>query len=446
MKFMKKHILLINNGEACHAYPRHFIKKYFPEITEKFKPVLPLMPRGLLGSLLSGFGTSEKRFPLGLGYLSAMLKQHGHSVCLLDRFADPGAWIKNIHAFDFIGVYTSTPCYEDALEILKRLETENYQGPVAFGGPHATVFPGTIPPRADYIVQGEAEYVINDLVSGAYPRGIILCTQRIKDLDALPRADYDLFMDKKRSYQFTTPFTDKKPIFNMNTSRSCPLACSFCTVRNIWGQLWKAQSAERIFDDILFLKRRYNIAGVYFREDFFPASKKRVARLCDLLLKNDVKIVWACETRVDAASDEELVRLMAQSGCRGFYIGAESGSQKMLDHYNKKIRVEQIYKTCFLAKKYGIAIAMSLIVAHPMETWKDRFGTWKLIRNTSPEILYMSAYRDEYARHGSVDFDTYTDRKIINVTFDNGTWAGQKQRLPAGCQEQEQTPTNLKEA
>jgi len=382
----------------------------------------------MLRSLLSGFATTEKRFPLGLGYLSAMLKQNDHSVCLVDRFADSGAWVNDIHVFDFVGVYTSTPCYEDALLILRRLEAEGYDGAIAFGGPHTTAFPDTIPPRVDYVVQGEAEYVINDLVGGVYPSGVILRTQRIQNLDSLPRADYDLFMNKKRSYQFTLPYSTRHPIFNMNTSRSCPLACSFCTVSDIWGQLWRAQSAERILDDILYLKGEYNIAGVYFREDYFPASKERVYKLCELLIKSNVNIVWACETRVDAI-DEELIKIMARSGCKGFYIGAESGSQRMLEHYNKKITVEQIRKTCSLAKKYGVAIAMSLIIAHPRETWRDKFNTWKLVQCTKPEILFMNIYRDEVSRHGVVDFPTYTPRSVHDVTFENGTWEGQNGRL-----------------
>ena len=334
-----------------------------------------------------------------------------------------------VHSFDFIGLYTSTPCYEDALRVLKRLEVEGYDGPLAFGGPHAAIFPETIPLRVDYIVQGEAEYIIDDLVAGKYPSGVILRTQRINDLDALPPADYSLFTDKSCSYQFTIPYSDAKPVFNMNTSRGCPLSCSFCTVRNIWGRLWRAQSAHRILDDILRLKLKYRIAGIYFREDFFLANKSRVYELCELLIENKTNIVWACETRADAACDEDLVKLMAKSGCKGFYIGAESGSQRMLNHYNKKISVDQIVRACHLAKKYHIAVAMSLIVANPVETHKDRFKTWSMVRHTRPEILYVNAYRNEFTRHGSVDFPGHPPRETIDISYDNGTWLTQNQRM-----------------
>jgi radical SAM superfamily enzyme YgiQ (UPF0313 family) len=381
------------------------------------------------GESNAAFGTDERRFPIGLGYLSAVLKQHGHQIELVDRFADRGIWTENAKSFDFVGVYTSTPCYQDALAVVDQLEADGYCGPIAFGGPHTTAFPNTIPPRVDYVVQGEAEHFIHELVEGQFPRGTLLRGQRIDDLDVLPRADYDLFLDKPRNYTWDIPFTKYKPIFLMNTSRSCPYTCSFCSVRDIWGTLWRAQSAERIVDDIAYLKQKYDMAGVYFREDIFTANKKRVHELCELLIKRNIKIAWACETRVDAGSDPSLIEIMAKSGCKGIYVGAESGSQRMLDHYNKQITVEQIYQTCRLAKKHGIVVAMSLIVNHPMETWRDKLGTWKLVKVTRPEIVWRNPYRDDVARHGKVQYPEYESREVIDVTFNGGTWRGQHHRL-----------------
>ncbi len=392
------------------------------------------------GESNAAFATNERRFPIGLGYLSAVLKQHGHRVELVDRFADRGAWTDDVNRFDFAGVYTSTPCYDDALAVVELLR--DFKGAVAFGGPHTTTFPTTVPPRVDYAVQGEAEYIINDLVEGRFPKGTLLRTQRIENLDALPRADYDLFLDKPRDYTWEIPFTDYKPIFLMNTSRSCPYTCSFCTVRDIWGVLWTSQGAERVVDDIEYLVRTHNPAGVYFREDIFTANKKRVVEICELILKRNIKIKWACETRVDLGSEESFIELMARAGCKGIYVGAESGSQRMLDFYNKQIQVEQIVDTCRHAKKHGVIVAMSLIVEHPRETWRDKFDTWKLIKVTRPEIVWKNPYRDDVTRHGEVDFPRYSPRELIEVNYENGngTWRGQKDRLvPANSLVRSQT-------
>ena len=384
-----------------------------------------LVNNGGAGS--SEFSMKEARFPIGLGYLSAMLKQNGHETTLVDRFCDHGAWVDDPNAFDFVGVYTSTPCFDDALSILELLQ--DYDGPIAFGGPHTTAFPLTIPPRVDYVVQGEAEHIINDLVEGRYPRGSLIKTQRIEDLDALPRADYDLFLDQPRNYLWTTPFSsDKAPIFLVNSSRSCPYQCMFCTVRDIWGRLWASHSPERVVDDIAYLKHTYEIAGVYFREDIFTADKKRVRDIAELLIQREVDIVWSCETRVDAGSDPELVELMARSGCQGIYIGAESGSQRMLDLYNKEIQVEQIVETCQNARKHDIKVAMSLIVNHPKETWRDRWSTRRMIKQSKPAMVWENPYRDEFTRHGEVSHPTYPKRETVTVDFEGGTWSGQADR------------------
>jgi len=379
------------------------------------------------------FSMSEKRFPIGLGCLSAMLKQRKHSVCLVDRFADPGDWVDDVHSFDFVGVYTNTPCYADALRVLELLG--DYEGPIAFGGPHTTLFPRTIPPRVDYVVQGEAEWIINDLVKGVYPSGSLIRTPRIQDLDALPRVDYDLFLARKRSYEWTIPFTESRPIFVMNTSRSCPFACEFCAVRQIWGRLWTAQSAERVVEDVLFLKSAYHIAGVYFREDNFTADRGRVHRIAELLIERNADIVWACEARPDLGEEPELIRLMARSGCRGLYVGAESGSPRMLKYYNKQITVDQIVRTCRLAKKYDIAVAMSLITGHPRETRLDLLATRALVRLARPEIVWTNPYRDEFTRHGRVDFPVYPARQVIHANFEGGSWKGQRDRVaPPGAE------------
>lgn len=411
-------------------------------VKELVKPYVIAMPAAVQRRTIGGFGIEEVRFPLGLGFLASMLKKRDHQVELVDRFADPGAWVDNVNDYDFVGVYASTPFFDDCLEVLRLLDESSYSGPIAFGGPHTTAYPNTIPPRVDYVVQGEAEYTICDLVEGRYASGSLIRTSRIDDLDLLPRPDFDMFLNKRRGYRFDFEFCDRTPIFNLNTSRSCPYACSFCGVRDVWGRLWRAQSAERILDDILYLKRRYDIAGVYFREDLFTGDKRRVHELSELLIKHDVNIVWACETRVDTGADRELVALMARSGCKGFYIGAESGSQRMLDHYVKGIRAEDIYRTCANAKEFGIAVYMSLIVAHPEETTRDKLDTLRLVRTTKPKMYGLSPFRSEYARHGVVSYEEYPDRPLITEQTANSTWRGQRDRFDFLQVDEEERPSN----
>jgi radical SAM superfamily enzyme YgiQ (UPF0313 family) len=408
---------------------KNFSRRKLPKVAHYGKLASLLLPPIVQRLLLSSF-TLERRLPTGLGLLSSMLKQNGHEVLLIDRFVDEDDWMENIEDIDFVGVHTTTPCFDDALYIVEKLVREGYTGRIAFGGPHASLYPDTAPERVDYVVRGEGEYVINDLVEGHFPSGSIIESPRINDLDDLPMVDYPLFFQKKRGYDLSAPFFDEEPVFNLSTSRSCPYSCTFCATRRIWGLLWKTPSPEKIVKEIVYLKETYYIGGIYFREDLFTSNKKRVMEICRLMREHEVNLPWACETRAQEACDAEMVAEMAKSGCRGFYIGAESGSQRMLDLYNKEATVFQTIEACSIAKRNGIKVAMSIIVADPASNFRDRFETWKMVRKCAPEILYCSVYDGDHTANRKIsNYQSHSSRTMIKADYLNGTWKGQRDRI-----------------
>ena len=408
---------------------KDFSRRKFPRMAHYGKLASLLMPISIQRTLLSSF-TLERRLPSGLGLLSSMLKQNGHEVLLFDRFIDEDDWMESVEDIDFVGVHTTTPCFDDAIYIVDRLEWEGFKGRIAFGGPHASLYPETAPERVDYVVRGEGEYVINDLVEGLFPSGTVIDCPRISDLDELPLVDYSLFFEKSRGYDLSAPFFPEKPVFNLSTSRSCPYSCTFCATRRIWGLLWRSYSPQKTVDEILFLKEKYSIGGIYFREDLFTANRKRVMDFCRLMRERDVNVPWACETRAQEACDAEMVVDMARSGCRGFYIGAESGSQRMLDLYNKEATVEHTIRACSIAKQNGIKVAMTIIVGDPSATFRDRFETWKMVRRCNPEVLYCSVYDGEHTTEGkNYQYPVRASRVAMRAEYSNGTWKGQRDRV-----------------
>jgi len=423
------HVLLFTIGFTGSENLNSRVRRLYPALTRVLKENALLLPSGIQRALLTGY-SRERRLPSGLGYLSAMLKRGGHTVELADRLVDSEAWPRDLHAFDFVGVHTTTPCYRDGLNVLARLKTEGFKGKIAFGGPHTALYPETVPPEVDYLVQGEAEYVICDLVEGAYPTNSLIVTPRIRDLDALPQVDYSLFMDRPRSYELAVPFFDGDRVFNMTTSRSCPWQCTFCSTKAIWGRLWTRHSPERIVDDIRYLKSTYQIDGIYFREDLFTADKSRVYEFCELVSKHALEIRWAIETRASDACDSELVAAMASAGCRGFYIGAESGSQRMLDKYVKESTVEETVQALSVAKRFGIKTAISLIVGNPEETFSDRYASYRMAKRCKPEILQTSVFNGAHTGLDAVGFERHgvDERKVIRVDHANSSWSGQKDR------------------
>lgn len=336
----------------------------------------------------SPFFTSEKRPPLGLGSLLSLVKNEGHKVFFIDNYLKPSKFIERgflqKNKIDFVGIYANTICFRDTLRMFKGIEKLRkrglWKGKIIVGGPHTTVAIDTIPKFVDFVVQGEGEKAILKIINGKAKTRIIR-EERIKDLDSLPFQPWDIF--SKLPYDYSCPWMDIKPVFTMNTSRGCPYSCAFCSVGSIWDNQYTYFSADRIIAEIQYLINNHGAKGIYFREDNFTLNLARTEEFCRKLVKKKIKIYWACETRVDNLS-ENLIKLMAKSGCRAFYLGVESGSQKVLDILNKKITLKQISEAIKWSKKYGIRAYCSLITGVPGETFKDYLLTKRLMDKLKP--------------------------------------------------------------
>jgi len=338
---------------------------------------------------ISPFFTNEKRPPLGLGSLISLVRNEGHKAFFIDNYLKPSKFIEEGYLqknnIDFVGIYANSICYRDTLRMFNEIENLRkkglWSGEIIVGGPHTSVALETIPEFVDYVVQGEGEEAILEIVNGK-TNGRVIKEERIKDLVPLPFEPWDIFT--KLPYDYSCPWMDIKPVFTMNTSRGCPFNCSFCSVGSIWGKEYSYFGADRIISEIEYLVKNYGARGIYFREDNFTLNLKRVEKFCEKLIKKDIDIHWACETRVDSLCNEGLIKLMSSAGCRAVYLGVESGSQRVLDILNKNITVGQIEKAVNLCKKYNIRTYCSLITGVPGETFEDYLLTKKLMNELKP--------------------------------------------------------------
>jgi len=327
----------------------------------------------------SPFATNEKRFPIGIGFLISVLRDAGHKVFFIDNYLKPTRFLENNYLqknnIDFVGIYANTICYRDTLRMFREIEKMRkkgtWQGKVIVGGPHTSVALETIPEYVDFVVQGEGERAILNIVEGQLKDRVVK-ESRIEDLDSLPMPAYDYFANLP--YDFTTKWTEEKPIFNMNTSRGCSFDCTFCSVGSIWARKYRCFSAQRIIEEVKHLIEVYNVKGIYFREDNFTLNKNRVIELCEGLLSQNINIKWVCETRVDTLSFD-LLELMEKSGCKGLYFGVESGSQRMLDFMKKGITIEQVEEVFNWCNKLDIEAHASFVVGVPTETAEERKKT-----------------------------------------------------------------------
>ena len=345
----------------------------------------------------AGFSTSEKSPPLGVGYLMAVLKKDGHKIFFSDEYLNPSNILDTDflekNNINFVGIYSNTICYQSTLNMFGKLQYKRgkseWNGKIMVGGPHTSVGYKEIPEYVDHIVIGEGEISVPKIVKGELKDRVIV-GKKVDDLDSLPMPAYEEFI--YLPYNWKHRWFDTYPLYTFNTSRGCPFNCTFCSVKSIWGKTYRYMSAERVVHDIEFMIKYYAAKGIYFREDHFTLNKNRTIKFCELLLRKSIKIDWFCETRVDQLDDFEYQKLMADAGCKVFYIGVESGSPKMLEFYKKEETREQFIRAFEIAKKVGIKTYASFIVGFPIETERDRFLTDDLIDKIKPDYIGKNVF------------------------------------------------------
>jgi len=382
--------------------------------------------------LKSGFSVREKRPPLGVGYLISVLRNNNYNVYFNDQYLQKNDILNSPfllkHNIDVIGIYSNTVCFQGTLDLLAQLKSQDWKGKIIIGGPHTSVGSDMFSQEVDYIVIGEGEITLLDILQGKVDERIVQ-GKKVENLDTLPRLPWEDFMSLPY-HKNSKWLKSKKNIVTLNTSRGCPFNCTFCSVKSIWGREYRCMSANRIIDEIEFLIKKYSIDGIYFREDHFTFNKQRTIDFCELLLKKNINIDWLCETRVDDLDDLEYQKLLAKAGCKVFYIGVESGSPRMLKFYKKGETVEQFIKAFDNAKKAGITTYASLITGIPGETKEDKQLTKVFLKRIQPDFITNNYY---VGMPGSEIYNYLYDNKLYEymdcnrILYPKGFWENNKQ-------------------
>jgi len=344
----------------------------------------------------SPFYTGEKRFPLGISFLAATARKLGWDVELVDNYAKPTDFIRKgeleKRKVDVFGVSANTICWENGLKMLrqaqKRRRSGKWRGKIIVGGPHASVAPETIPDFVDHIVIGEGEKAIVEILENSNPSRI-LRSDLVKDLDTLPFPVWDIF--DHDLYDLTYPWLPGEKVFTLNTSRGCPFGCTFCSVREIWGNSYRAMSAQRTLAEVERVVADFGVKGVYFREDHFTLNRKRMVEFSELMIKSPLDVKWACEARADSLTDETM-KIIARAGCRWLYVGVESGNQRLLDLMEKGETLDDFRAMFAAARKYGIKTYASFIVGLPTETPEERLNTVRFAKEIRADSASFNVF------------------------------------------------------
>jgi radical SAM superfamily enzyme YgiQ (UPF0313 family) len=303
------------------------------------------------------------KFPiprLGAVLLSTILRERGYEVkAFIEDVAEPD-W-SFIESSDLVCISTITSTAIKAYGMGERLKALGI--PVIMGGAHPTFLPDESLKYADFVIRGEGEHSLVELLEymekgSPALTGINGLSYRdrdgrnvhnpsrkfIEDLDSLPEPDLSLVHNWNPSNTYP-----------VSTSRGCPYNCKFCSVIQMFGRSYRFKSVEATLKELKCVAS-VSKATKFIVDDNFTADKRRTKEILRGMIAEGIKTRWSAQVRTDVARDPELLRLMADSGCHTLYIGFESINPGTLKLYNKKQGLEDIISCIRTVRDHGIHI------------------------------------------------------------------------------------------
>ena len=362
--------------------------------------------------------------PLGTLYAASWLRQHGYEVSLFDAMLaeseEEWAVALDEHRPQYAIIYEDNFNYLSKMCLLrmreaafKMIDMAKLRGcTIILCGADATDhYTEYLAHGADYCLLGEGEETLLELLNQLSPvlsgataqskdgkeaeqviglasRNTLRPSRRpdITDLDKLPFPAWDLVDVQK----YKKIWMERHGYFSMNmvTTRGCPYHCNWCA-KPIWGQRYNSRSPENVAAEMKWLKETFVPDHIWFADDILGLKPSWTEKFAELLREADTVIPFKCLQRADLV-DEKTAAALAKAGCKTVWIGAESGSQKILDAMEKGDKVEDIYRAAKLLRENGIEVGFFLQFGYPGETWKDVQKTLKMVRECAPDDIGIS--------------------------------------------------------
>jgi len=391
--------------------------------------------------------------PLGILYISGYLEDQGIQNEVYDTtFSSKKAFRTYLLTYRprLIGIYVNLMTKLNVLETIRFVKEHLTETTIILGGPEVRYSAENfLRYGADYIVIGEGEETMTELVNSLILvpadidddspgqadstsrksiAGIAFLDndnfvqnperQKIKDLN-----DLSIPNRKKinlRQYLDAWKTFHGKNALSVSTMRGCPYTCKWCS-RAVYGLSYRRRNPDKVVEELVQIKKEYNPDSLWFVDDVFTISHKWLTSIRDELRKHNLLIPYECITRADRLN-EEVILMLKETGCFRVWIGAESGSQKVIDLMDRRVDVNQVREMIQLTRKHGIEAGTFIMLGYPGETEEDIEETIRHLKKSNPDYFTITVaypikgtelYQEiEAVQTTNLDWSTSTDRQV----------------------------------
>jgi len=374
--------------------------------------------------------------PLGLLYVSGYLKSKNISNDVFDTtFSNQTTQLEFIleKKPKVICIYTNLMTKIEVIKLMKILKTETYNFPkIVLGGPDVTYnVENYLKAGADFLVIGEGEETTFELYQAIINNseihqinGIaflennqVIQTEartKFKELNELPLPNREAISMQK--YLETWKNNHGKSSMTISTQRGCPYTCKWCSTA-VYGQSYRRRPAHLVVEEMKMLKEKYNPDAIWFVDDVFTVSHKWLTEFHSEIIKQNAIIPFECITRAERLNDE-ILRLLKEIGCFRIWIGAESGSQKIIDLMDRRVDINHVKKMIQNTNAIGIETGTFVMLGYPDETIDDIDKTIQYLKEAKPTQYTITI---AYPIKGTSLYNEIEDKITIQPEWESST-------------------------
>jgi len=375
-----------------------------------------------------------KPYPtLGLLYISSYLKSKDFVVEVFDstfnNLSDFEKYIE-INKPQLVGLYCNLMTKFNILKMIQICKKSGSK--IILGGPEPPYYAKEYLKRgADIVVVGEGELTLEELILWFQQKS----EKKLEEIDGIAflGSNNEVVKSKSRvqiDNLSELPWPDRDAI-NLNkylqtwkqfhgasstsiiTARGCPYTCTWCS-HSVFGESHRRRSIKDVADEVEWIQKKYNPDQLWYADDVLTINKNWFLDYAKELKKRNLKIPFECISRADRLS-EDIIEALSEMGCSRLWIGAESGSQKILDSMQRKTNTTDVQQKTKLLQQKGIQVGMFIMLGYEGEQLSDLKATVNHLKKSNPDIFLTTV---SYPIKGTKYYNEVEHKVISNFDWD----------------------------